>query len=105
MRLGGSDELLSLLDVLGQPDTSVRLSTQTGLDLLGQSSLEELLLFGGKLAKRKNLLDTLGTELDVGGEPFDTLRGVQWGFDEGGLDDTGFSVKSSDQRVGESCSG
>jgi hypothetical protein len=52
-----------------------------------------------------DVLDTLSTEFDVGSEPLDTLLLVQGGLDKGGLDNTALTVQSSDQRVGESCTG
>ena len=52
-----------------------------------------------------NLLHTLLAELDVRGEPLDTLRLVQGRLDESGLDDAGLAVEGSDQRVGESRTG
>jgi hypothetical protein len=75
------------------------------MDSLSKGSLEELLLLSGKLADWVDLLDTVGTELDVGSEPLDTLGGVQRGLDEGWLDDTRLAVESSDEGVGESGTG
>lgn len=75
------------------------------MDSLSKGSLEELLLLSGELADWVDLLDTIGTELDVGSEPLDTLGGVQRGLDEGRLDDTRLAVESSDEGVGESGTG
>lgn len=49
-----------------------------------------------------DLLDTLGTELDIGRKVLDTLGLVQGGLDKGRLDDAGLAVEGSDERVGES---
>jgi hypothetical protein len=78
---------------------------QSWLHVLRETSLEELLLLGRHGSDGVDVLDTLGTEFDVGSEPLDTLLLVQGGLDESGLDNTALTVQSSDQRVGESCTG
>lgn len=77
----------------------------TGRDSLRETGLEELLLLGSKLTDRVDLLDTVGAELDVRGEPLDALGLVQGRLDESGLDDTRLAVQSADERVGESGTG
>lgn len=77
----------------------------TGRDSLRETGFEELLLLGGKLTDRVDLLDTVGAELDVRGEPLDALGLVQGRLDESGLDDTRLAVQSADERVGESGTG
>lgn len=78
---------------------------ESRFNVLRETSLEELLLLGREGTDGVNLLDTLGTEFDVGCEPLDTLLLVQGGLYESGLDNTALTVQSSDQRVGESCTG
>ena len=75
------------------------------MNVLGETGLQELILLGRELTDGVDFLDTLGAELDVGSEPLDTLGFVKWGLDESGLDNTGFTVQSSDEGVGESCTG
>lgn len=105
-RLSALNELLSLFDVLWQPSNrSVGIPHIATMDSLSKGSLEELLLLSGELADWVDLLDTIGTKLDVGSEPLDTLGGVQRGLDEGWLDDTRLAVESSDEGVGESGTG
>jgi hypothetical protein len=78
---------------------------QVQSNVLRETSLEELLLLGRELTDGVDLFNTLLTELDVGGEPLDTLLFVQGGLDVCGLDNTSLTVQSTDQRVGESCTG
>lgn len=80
------DPLDTLLDILGQ---------------IGQAGIEELLLVVGDLADGVDLLNTVGAELNVGGEVLAALVLVQWGVDEGGLDDVLLALSSLEERLGE----
>jgi hypothetical protein len=48
-----------------------------------------------------DLLDTVGAELDVGGEVLDALVLVEGRVDEGGLDDVLLALGSLEERLGE----
>jgi hypothetical protein len=84
---------------------SIYILARVQSNILRETSLEKLLLLGRELTDGVDLLYTLLTELDVGGEPLDTLLFVQGGLDVCGLDNTSLTVQSTDQRVGESCTG
>jgi hypothetical protein len=56
-------------------------------DELGDAGVEQLLLLGGDRAERQDLLDAVGTELDVGREEIGALVGEQRRDDVAGLDD------------------
>lgn len=68
---------------------------------IGQTSIEQLLLVLGDLADGVDLLDTVGAELDVGGEVLDALVLVERGVDKGGLDDVLLALGGLEQRLGE----
>lgn len=66
-----------------------------------EADVEQLLLVVGDLTDGVDLLDTVGAELDVGGEVLDTLVLVQRRVDEGGLDDVLLALGGLEQRLGE----
>lgn len=72
---------------------------------IGQASVEEGLLLCGDGTDGVNLLNTVGSELDVGGEVIDALSLVEGRFNECGLDNTGLTVHCSDKSVGEEGTG
>jgi hypothetical protein len=77
---------------------------RTLLDVLlqvGQASLNELLLVGIDLANRVDLLHTVGAKLDLGGKEVDALVFVERAVDEGGLNDTFYTLGGLEQRLGE----
>jgi hypothetical protein len=78
------------LDTLGDVALEVR-----------EAGIEELLLVLGDLADGVDLLDTVGAELDVGGEVLDALVLVEGRVDEGGLDDVLLALGSLEERLGE----
>ena len=82
----GLDEVDTLLDVLLQ---------------VSQAGIEELLLVLVDLADGVNLLNTVGAELDLGGEEVDALVLVQGGVDEGGLDNTLLTLGGAEEGLGE----
>ena len=86
----GLDEVNTLLDVLLQ---------------VSQAGIEELLLVLVDLADGVDLLNTVGAELDLGGEEVDALVLVQRGVDEGGLDDTLLALGGVEERLGEAGTG
>lgn len=80
----------------------------TLLDVLlevSQAGLEHLLLVAVKLAQGQDLLDTVGAELDLGGEEVDALVLVQRGVDEGGLDDALLALGSAQQGLSHAGTG
>ena len=84
------DEVNTLLDVLLQ---------------VNQAGVEELLLVLVDLADGVDLLNTVGAELNAGGEEVDALVLVQRGVDEGGLDDTLLALGGAEQRLSEAGTG
>lgn len=68
---------------------------------VGQAGVEELLLLGVNLANLVDLGNTLWAELDLGGEEVNTLVLVEWGVDKGWLDDTGLTLGSLEEGLGE----
>lgn len=85
-----SDEVTALLNVLLE---------------IGESSLDELLLVGIDLANLKDLLNTVGAELDAGGEEVNTLVLVERALNEGGLDDTLLALSGLQEGLGEASTG
>jgi hypothetical protein len=80
------DPLNTLLDVLGE---------------VGDADVEELLLVVGDLADGVDLLNTVGAELNVGGEVVTALVLEQRRVDEGRLDDVLLALSSLEERLGE----
>ena len=72
---------------------------------VAQAGLEQLLLVAVDLADGQDLLDTVGAELDLGGEELDALVLVQGAVDEGGLDDTLLALGGAQDGVGEAGTG
>lgn len=70
-----------------------------------QACIEQLLLVLGDLANGVDLLDTVGAELDVGGEELAALVLVERRVDKGGLDDVLLALSSLEQRLGEAGTG
>jgi hypothetical protein len=69
---------------------------------LGNSGIDQALLVLVDLANGVNLLNTVGSELNVGGEELNTLLGKDGGLDEGGLDNVLLAGNSGlEKRVGE----
>ena len=76
----------------------------TLLDVLGEvsdASIEELLFVVGDLANRVDLLNTVGAELDVGGEVVAALLLEQRRVNKCGLDDILLTLSSLEQRLGK----
>jgi hypothetical protein len=78
------------------------------LDALGDVALEladgnvdELLLVLGDLADLVDLLNTVGAELNVGGEEVDALILEERGLDEGRLDHTLLALSGLEEGLGE----
>jgi hypothetical protein len=84
------DEVTALLDVLLE---------------ISESSLDELLLVGVDLADLVDLLNTVGAELDAGGEEVNTLVLVERALNEGGLDDTLLALGGLQEGLGEASTG
>jgi hypothetical protein len=80
------DEINTLLDVLLE---------------VGQAGIKELLLVVGDLANRVDLLNTVGAELNVGGEVVAALVLVEGRVDESGLNDVLLALSSLEERLGE----
>lgn len=59
----------------------------------------------GDLSDGVDLLDTVGAELDVGGEVLDALVLVERGVDKGGLDDVLLALGGLEQALGEAGAG
>lgn len=59
----------------------------------------------GDLADGVDLLDTVGAELDVGGEVLDALVLVERRVDKGGLDDVLLALSGLEEGLGEASSG
>lgn len=70
-----------------------------------KSSLEELLLVGGDVADGEDLLDTVGAELNPGGEEVDTLILVERAVNESGLDDALLALGGLEEGLGETGTG
>jgi hypothetical protein len=68
---------------------------------VANADVKELLLVVGDLADGVDLLDTVGAELDVGGEVLAALVLVQRRVDKGGLDDVLLALSGLEQRLGE----
>jgi hypothetical protein len=86
----GISNLLTLLNVLLQVNKAV---------------IEELLLVLVDLSKRVDLLNTVGSKLDLGGEEIDSLVLVQRAVYEGGLNDTLGSLSSLQEALSEAGTG
>lgn len=86
----GLDKVNALLDVLLQ---------------VNQAGIEELLLVLVDLTDRVDLLNTVGAELDLGGEEVDTLVLVQGRLDKGGLNDTLLALGGAEEGLGEAGTG
>jgi hypothetical protein len=84
------DPLNTLLDVLGE---------------VSDASVEEALLVVGDLADGVDLLNTVGAELNVGGEVVAALVLEQRRVDKGGLDDVLLALGSLEERLGETGTG
>jgi hypothetical protein len=69
--------------------------------LTSQASFKQALLVFSQLANRVDLLDTIGTKLNPGGEEVNTLVLVQRTVDESALDDTGLALGSLQQAFSE----
>lgn len=67
---------------------------------VANAGLEELLLNGIDGANGEDLLNTVGAELDLGGEELDALVGVEGRLDKGGLNNTLLAVSSAEESVG-----
>lgn len=85
-----SDKVTTLLNVLLE---------------ISKSSLDELLLVSVDLANFKDLLNTVGTELDTGGEEVNTLVLVKRALNEGGFDDTLLALSGLQEGLGEASAG
>jgi hypothetical protein len=68
---------------------------------VSQAGIDELLLLWVNLANWVNLLNTLWAELDLGGEELNTLVLVEWGLDEGWLNDTSLALSSLEEGLSE----
>lgn len=80
----------------------------TLLDVLlevNQSGIEELLLVGADVTDGEDLLNTVGAELDLGGEEVDTLVLVERALDESGLNDALLALSSLQEGLGEASTG
>lgn len=86
--------------LLGELDTLADVALE-----VGQAGVEQLLLVLGDLADGVDLLDTVGAELDVGGEVLDALVLVEGRVDKGGLDDVLLALGSLEERLGEAGTG
>ncbi len=84
------DPLNTLLDVLGE---------------VSDAGVEELLLVFCDLANGVDLLDTVGAELNVGGEVVAALVLEQRRVDEGRLNDVLLALGSLEERLGETGTG
>ena len=82
----GLDPLNTLLDVTGE---------------VSDTRIEELLLVFGDLANGVDLLDTVRSKLDVGGEVLAALVLEQRRVDKGGLDDVLLALGSLEQGLGK----
>lgn len=90
-------------------ETTQNLSTRvlgdesnTLLDVLlevSQAGLDELLLVGVDLSEGQDLLNTVGAELDLGGEEVNALVLVERRVDESGLDDALLALSSAEERL------
>jgi hypothetical protein len=70
-----------------------------------QASLEEFLLVGIDGADGKDLLNTIGAELDLGGEEVDALVLVERAINERRLDDTLLALGGTEDGVGHASTG
>ena len=86
----GSDEVLALLDVLLEVD---------------KASINELLLDLVDGADGEDLLDTVGAELDLGGEEVDALVLVEGRLDKGGLSDALLALSGAEEGLGHAGTG
>lgn len=78
------------------------------LDVLlevSQAGLKHLLLVGIEAAEGQDLLDTVGAELDLGGEEVDALVLVQRGVDKGGLDNALLALSGAEEGFGHAGTG
>lgn len=77
--------------------------SNTLLDVLleiRQAGLDELLLVGVDLSDGEDLLNTVGAELDLGGEEVDALVLVERRVDESGLHDTLLALGGAQEGLG-----
>jgi hypothetical protein len=72
---------------------------------LANSDIDKLLLVLSDLADLVDLLNTVGAELNVGGEEVDTLVLEERGLDEGGLDNTLLALSGLEEGLGEAGTG
>ena len=70
--------------------------------LTSQASLQQTLLVGSQLANWVDLLDTVGTKLNLGGEEVNTLVFVERAVDEGRLDHGTLALSSLEQALSKS---
>lgn len=80
------DELDTLLDVLLQ---------------VNQACIQQLLLVVGKLTNIVNLLNTIWTKGNLGGEEVDTLVLVERAVNESWLDNVALTIGSSEDALSE----
>lgn len=69
--------------------------------LTSQASLQQPFFVNSEFANRMNLLNTIGTELDLGCKEFNTLVLVERAVDEGRLNNTAAAIRSSKQALSE----
>ena len=86
--------------LLGELDTLVDVALE-----VVQADIEKLLLVLGDLADRVDLLNTVGAELDVGGEVLDALVLVERRVNESGLNDVLLALSSLEEGLGETGTG
>lgn len=72
---------------------------------VSQAGLEHLLLVGVNLADGQDLLNTVGAELDLGGEEVNALVLVQRGVNESGLNDTLLALSGAQERLSHAGTG
>lgn len=72
---------------------------------VSKAGLEHLLLLAVNLAEGQDLLNTVGAELDLGGEEVDALVLVQRGVDKGGLNNTLLALGGAQQGLGHAGTG
>ena len=72
---------------------------------IANTDIKELLLVVGDLANGMDLLNTVGTKLDVGGEVFTAAVLVQWAVNKGWLNNTLLALRSLQQALGKAGTG
>lgn len=72
---------------------------------LSNSFADEALLKGSNFSNFMDFLDTLGSELNIGGEERNSLLGEEGAFNKGGLDDVFLPRKSFEEAESESGAG